>query len=229
VVNIGLLILLGFPFDQSVDSVWLPLAALPYFLLYARDLRYNGYPIGDVVRIYALNLLLIPVHLGGVFKSLQQAITGQRIPFCRTPKVSGRTAAPAGYVLAEYSLLLGGLVGFCIDLAAERWVSAAFCIANTVMLGYAIASFIGFRQSLEDIGLARRARLPAEVPALGDAARTAGISARGASQLFLFSQVGTSQARAWQSANQSRSSVHARTSRNPARRSSALKSSSAYL
>ena len=42
-------------------------------------------------------------------------------------------------------------------------------------------------------------------------------------------RLANSYATAWHSANQSFASVHARTSRNPARRSSALKSSSAYL
>jgi hypothetical protein len=98
------LILLGHTFEKSIESLWLP-TAVPYFLLYARDLRYSGYGIRDLARVYALNLLLIPANLGGVFKSLQQAITGRRIPFGRTPKVSGRTSAPARYVLAEYALL----------------------------------------------------------------------------------------------------------------------------
>lgn len=165
-VNIGLLILLSLPLDKSVESVWLPLTALPYFFLYARDLRYSGYRVGDLVRVYALNLLLIPVHLGGVFKSLQQAVTGRRIAFSRTPKVSGRTAVPAGCLLAEYGLLAGGFIGFGLDLAAERWVSAAFCLANALMLGYAINSFIGLRETWEDLCLALRRRPPAPAPAV---------------------------------------------------------------
>jgi len=153
-VNIGLLVLMAHDFEQSIKSAWLPLTALPYFLLYARDLRYNGYPISDVARVYALNLLLIPVNLGGVLKSLQQAVTGRRIPFGRTPKVSGRTTAPAFYVVAEYALLAFWLIGFGVDVAARHWLSALFCLANTLMLVYAIKSFIGFRESWEDVRLA---------------------------------------------------------------------------
>ncbi|MBI4292418.1 MAG: glycosyl transferase [Betaproteobacteria bacterium] len=180
-VNIGLLVLLSLPLDKSVESAWLPLTALPYFFLYGRDLRYSGYRIGDLARVYALNLLLVPVHLGGVLKSLEQAITGQRIPFSRTPKVSGRTAAPAGYVLAEYVLIAAGLVGFSFDLAAGRWVSAAFCLANVVMLGYAINCFIGVRESWEDVRLLLRPSAP--VPAIPGSAPAALPSARSASEL----------------------------------------------
>jgi cellulose synthase/poly-beta-1,6-N-acetylglucosamine synthase-like glycosyltransferase len=141
-VNIGLLILLGHSFDKSVESFILPLTALPYFLLYTRDLRYSGYRVTDILRVYALNLLLIPVNLGGVLKSLQQVITGRRTPFGRTPKVSGRTAVPTGYLVAEYALLAFWLVGCCFDIATQRWASAVFVLANALMLAYAIRYFL---------------------------------------------------------------------------------------
>ena len=165
-VNVGLLILLGHCFEKSVESLWLPLTALPYFLLYARDLRYSGYRASDLARVYALNLLLIPVNLGGVLKSLQQVLTGRRSPFGRTPKVSGRTAAPARYVFAAYCLLAVWLVGFGIDIATARWVSALFFLANALMLAYAILSFIGLRESWEDIRLSLSLRWRS-VPAAG--------------------------------------------------------------
>ena len=50
--------------------LWLPLTALPYFCLYARDLQLAGYRASDFVRVYSLNLVLIPINLGGVLKSL---------------------------------------------------------------------------------------------------------------------------------------------------------------
>ena len=71
------------------------LAALPYFLAMASDLRDCGYQLSDIFRIYGFNLILLPVNLAGVLKSMQQAITGEKIPFARTPKVKDRTAAPA--------------------------------------------------------------------------------------------------------------------------------------
>ena len=157
-VNIGLLILLGHSFDKSIEIVWLPLTALPYFFLYARDLRYSGYRTTDLLRVYALNLLLIPVNLGGVLKSLQQAITGRRTPFGRTPKVSGRTAVPARYVVAVYALLAFWLIGCAVDIAASRLVSALFVLANALMLAYAIKCFVGVRESRKDLGLGFPAR-----------------------------------------------------------------------
>lgn len=104
-----------------------------------------------MLRIYALNLLLLPVNLGGVLKSLEQAATGKRIPFGRTPKVSGRTGMPALYVLAEY-----GLVALCLallfdDFHSQRWNSAVFHLGNGLILVYAIGSFVGLRASLDDL------------------------------------------------------------------------------
>lgn len=150
-VNIGFLVLLAHSFQNSFASLWLPLTAIPFFLLSARDLRYSGYQVRDMLRIYALNLLLLPVNLGGVLKSLEQAVTGKRIPFGRTPKVSGRTGMPALYVLAEY-----GLVALCLallfdDIHSQHWNSAVFHLGNGLILVYAIGSFIGLRASIEDI------------------------------------------------------------------------------
>jgi len=64
--NIGLMILLSYPFEKTLSSPWLPLTALPYFFLYARDLRHVGYRKRDVVGVYALNLALVPINLAGV-------------------------------------------------------------------------------------------------------------------------------------------------------------------
>ena len=166
VVNVGLLILFGHSFETSVDSPWLPLTAVPYFILYARDLRYNGYRIGDLMHVYALNLLLIPINLAGVLKSLQQALTGRRTPFGRTPKVSGRTAAPGGYVLAEYALLVYLLIACCADVAASRWASALFVLANALMLAYAIKAFVGLRESWEDLNLGAAVLRPVAAPSV---------------------------------------------------------------
>lgn len=153
-VNAGLLIMLGHSFDASIESAWLPMTALPYFFLYGRDLCHNGYRLSDLIRVYALNLLLIPVNLGGVLKSIEQGFTGQRIPFGRTPKVTGRTAAPAGYVLAAYGLLIWWLIGAGIDVVNEHWSSAMFFSANAALLAYAIYRFIGLGNSYEDIAIA---------------------------------------------------------------------------
>jgi hypothetical protein len=157
-VNVSLLLLVLVPFDDGVQSAWLPLTALPYFLLYWRDLRQIGYRNGDIIRVYALNILLLPVNLAGVGKSLHQAVTRQKIPFGRTPKVGDRTATPAFFVLAELLVLTYCLGALGWDVLAARWSHALFSLANALVLGYAIVAFIGVRASAEDLGLHRLRR-----------------------------------------------------------------------
>jgi len=150
-VNAGLLIMLACPFEENLRDPWLPLSAAPYFFLYARDLVRTGYRYADLLRVYALNLMLIPVNLGGVLKSLEQALTGRKTPFGRTPKVSGRTAAPALYVLAEYGLLGWWLVGATTDVMHGHYAHLAFALMNAGFLAYAIYCYIGWRNSVEDL------------------------------------------------------------------------------
>jgi cellulose synthase (UDP-forming) len=149
--NVALLLLLGLAFDERLASVWLPITAAPYYLLYAVDLRSIGYRWRDVLRVYALNLLLIPVNLGGVLRSVQQACTGRRSTFGRTPKVVGRTAAPAGYVLAEAGLLGWLTFGALMELEAGHWLNGLFALANAAFLLYALVRFVGVRESCEDL------------------------------------------------------------------------------
>lgn len=149
---LSVLLLILVPFSSSLTTLWLPLTALPYFLLYGRDLSLIGYyGWRDLYRVYALNLLLIPIHLSGAFKSLKQKITGRKTPFQRTPKICGRTRAPRLYIVLEY-----GLAGLLLSLAMlygakGLWFSSVFSLLNGILLVYAIHLFIGFSESLEDI------------------------------------------------------------------------------
>ncbi len=174
-VNVGLLITLAVPFEKNVEGLWwMPLSALPYFFLYARDLAQIGYRVSDLLRVYALNLLLIPINIGGVVKSIQQAISREKIPFGRTPKVLGRTAAPALYVLAEYALVVWWLAGMAVSIMEARWGHALFGLANTAFLVYAIGKYLGLRESAEDLfaalpraaGRTAATALPAPAPVL---------------------------------------------------------------
>jgi cellulose synthase (UDP-forming) len=151
VANVALLFLLGVAFDERLASVWLPITAVPYYLLYAVDLRRIGYRWRDVLRAYALNLLLIPVNLGGVLRSVQQACTGRRSTFGRTPKVVGRTAAPAGYVLAEAGLLGWWTFGALMELEAGHRLNGLFALVNAAFLLYALVRFVGVREACEDL------------------------------------------------------------------------------
>ena len=150
-VNIALLLLLAFPITGDIESVWLPLTAAPYFFFYCRDLMLMGYHAFDILRVYALNLLLIPINLGGVFKSLQQAINKTKIPFGQTPKVEGRTSAPAFYIFLEYILVFQWMMGAGFDFVSHNWAHGIFAMVNAIFLGYAIWHFIGVTESVEDL------------------------------------------------------------------------------
>jgi hypothetical protein len=149
---------LAFPFEGSIRGFWLPLTAVPYFFLYGRDLVQIGYYWTDLLRVYALNLMLIPVNLCGVFKSIHQAFVRRKIPFSRTPKVTGRTAAHVFYISAEFGLLFHWTLGCVVDLVNGRWVHAGFGLVNAVFLGYAVIRFIGLKESKEDFlrGMSKR-------------------------------------------------------------------------
>jgi cellulose synthase (UDP-forming) len=149
--NLGLVLLLTFPANDFLSIVWLPLTALPYYWMYGRDMALAGYRVRDLFRVYALNFMLIPVNLGGVFKSIQQGLTGKQIPFSRTPKVRGRTAAPAGYIFAGYALMLFCFYRGLWEVLGGRWMPAGFFAGSALVLLYAIGAFIGFRASWEDV------------------------------------------------------------------------------
>jgi hypothetical protein len=104
-----------------------------------------------VLRIYAFNLILLPVNLAGVFKSLQQAITNQKIPFARTPKVKDRTTAPLLFVVLPYAIVAFSLYTLWRDYHAANWGNAAFAAFNAVATMYAIVAYIGVRNSIVDV------------------------------------------------------------------------------
>jgi cellulose synthase (UDP-forming) len=162
-VNVGLVLLFLFPFTDWLANEWLPLTALAYFCLYAHDLRLAGYRRLDLFRVYALNLMLIPVNLGGVLRSLQQAVTKRTATFGRTPKVKNRTAAPAIYVLAPYALTAYLCSAACFDLVEDQVFRAIAGGINAGLLLYALSTFVGWRESAADIVRRPRSRLRAGV------------------------------------------------------------------
>lgn len=162
VVNIGLLALFGHSFEANANNIWLPFSALPYFVLYARDLSYSGYRMRDLFGVYVLNLLLVPVNLSGVFKSLHQGIVRHKIPFARTPKISGRTRIPLLYCLAELALPSLCLGAAAWDASQGRWAHAAFGAINGALFVYGLFALIGIKNLLNDLrgglGLGRAAK-----------------------------------------------------------------------
>lgn len=172
--NLGLLFILTFPADDYLHVPWLPLTALPYYWLYGRDLRLTGYRFLDLFRVFALNFLLIPVNLGGVFKSMHQLVTGRQTPFCRTPKVRGRTAVPGGYVFAAYALMCICLVRACLAQLSAKWLEAGFFFGSTLVLLYGIGIFMGWRASWEDLVHALIGRLKCSCTVSEDGPHPAG-------------------------------------------------------
>jgi cellulose synthase (UDP-forming) len=148
--SFGLIFLLAYPYDGRLLSPFVLLAALPYFFAMASDLKYCGYKRSDVFRIYGFNLILLPVNLAGVLKSLQQALTGKKIPFARTPKVKDRTIAPLLYVVSPLLIVAFSVFTLWRDVAAQNWGNAAFAAFNTIVALWAIKAYIGIRNTLTD-------------------------------------------------------------------------------
>ncbi len=147
-----------YPFGDISSTSWLPLSTIPFFILYARDLKNAGYRYSDVLRICSLNLMLFPIVTGGVLKQFQQMITGKKIPFGRTPKVTGRTAAPAIYCVIEVILPIAFTAFAVQDIEQARLPQAAFASFNAALFTYALVHFIGIRAVAEDMVAGLRAR-----------------------------------------------------------------------
>jgi hypothetical protein len=150
-VNLGMLLLLCIPFRDAVPSLLLIVAAAPYYVLYGRDLVAADYGWGDVLRIYALNLLLIPVNLAGVAHSLKQAFTGQVAAFARTPKIKGRTSSPRAYLIAVAVIIVFSCLAAISDLEAGKYVFSLFGFSNAGLYVYAMIRFVGLRESWADL------------------------------------------------------------------------------
>jgi cellulose synthase (UDP-forming) len=151
--SIGLIFLLVYPYDSRLLSVMVLAAALPYFLSMGSDLRSMGYKFSDIFRIYGFNLILLPVNLAGVLKSIEQAITIKKIPFARTPKVRNRTASPLMFVVIPGLIVAFSVITLIRDLTAGNWGNAAFAFINAVLAASAAISYIGIKASLVDLWL----------------------------------------------------------------------------
>lgn len=151
---LSVLLLLSIPFSAELMTPAMPLAALPYFVLYARDLALAGYrPIRDLLRAYALNLLLIPVHLTGAVTSIRQLVAGTKIPFRRTPKISGRTRTSGLDLTLQLAMIMLSAGLSLYHGLGGRWISAAFALANLSLLCYGVERFIGFAEAFQDLSL----------------------------------------------------------------------------
>lgn len=151
--NFGLIFLLAYPIYGRLLSPLVLLAAVPYFLAMSSDLKYNGYKRTDIFRIYGFNLILLPVNVAGVLKSLQQALSGKKIPFARTPKVAERTLSPILYVIAPLMIVAFSLLTLWRDEVVHYWGNLAFAAFNAVTATWAILGFIGVKNTIVDVWL----------------------------------------------------------------------------
>jgi cellulose synthase/poly-beta-1,6-N-acetylglucosamine synthase-like glycosyltransferase len=150
-VNLGMLLLLCIPFKDAAPSLLLITAAAPYYILYGRDLVAYDYGWVDVLRIYALNLLLIPVNLAGVAQSIKQAFTGRVVAFARTPKIKGRVSSPRSYLIAIAAIIVLSCLAAIADLRAGKLAFSLFGFSNAGFYVYALIRIVGARDSWTDI------------------------------------------------------------------------------
>jgi cellulose synthase (UDP-forming) len=168
--NVSLLLLLVIPFGEGFSSIWFPIAAAPYYLLYGRDLIRCGYKWSDAVRVYALTLLLVPVNLAGVYRSLEQIVTGRKSAFARTPKIDGRTAAPPSHLIFLAALLTTSVVSAAANLWSGSLLFCGFSAVNAVFLVYGFWRLIGWRDAVDDIkaGILSRKALRSDTTTLAE-------------------------------------------------------------
>lgn len=144
---------------EGIVVPWIvPLLAAPYLLVYAVDLRRNGYRAWDMVRVYALNMLLVAVNLAGGLRSLQQAATGRKAPFIRTPKISDRVSAPPLFIVAPAALSVLGIAATLSVLLISPSVMAAYAGLTAALTMYGLAALVGLGNGLADVraGIAYR-------------------------------------------------------------------------
>jgi cellulose synthase (UDP-forming) len=165
-----MLALILIPFDKQMPYFWLMLTPIAYYLIYGHDLVLANYSWSDLPRVFALNLLLIPVNLGGVAKSLHQWLTTRQTPFVRTPKVSGRTAVPALYIFLTWAIFWYAYVESLIDIRSHRYFHAWFALFNAAVFVYATLRFVGLMRCVEDtiasINFRLRSIFPRRQPAV---------------------------------------------------------------
>ena len=149
--SVALLFLLLWPFSDQLISPLVAAIAAPYFIAMSSDLKRIGFKRTDVVRVYAFNLLMLPINLVGAAKSLYQATTGRKYAFARTPKVKDRTTSKLGFVIFPYVLIAWSAWTAYRDVVEGDIGHAIFAALNATLTTYGLIVFIGVRNSLVDI------------------------------------------------------------------------------
>jgi len=102
-------------------------------------------------RVYALNLLLVPVSIHGVFNSFRQWWTGRKPLSRRTPKICERTGIPIPHLLALGLIPLATMAAAILDLVAGGISVALIGVLNAIILAIGAIQFVGVRDSFEDV------------------------------------------------------------------------------
>ena len=127
---------------QSDLITCLAVGGLGYALVYGADLIRMGFGFRDLPRVYAINLMMIPINLGGAAKSLHQAWTREKTPFLRTPKIRGRTSAPFLYIAAQYGLMLFCMFVGILAMGYGKTGHAVWALVNALVFVYIIIYFV---------------------------------------------------------------------------------------
>jgi cellulose synthase/poly-beta-1,6-N-acetylglucosamine synthase-like glycosyltransferase len=149
-ISISMLLMLVYPFDFKRVSSWIYLTLPPYLYLVCRDLKFTGYRRREIVRAYALFLVLLPVVLTGVANSLIQLVFGVKAKFGRTPKIDHRTAIPLTCTAAILALFGWSVTISYADFLRGDGMHAVFAFSNVLALGYGILALIGLGAIGED-------------------------------------------------------------------------------
>ena len=160
VTNVCLAVLLLFPFDPSLLS-WSVLAIpIGYFVAMTWDLMLLGYRPLCAVRVYAMNLLLLPVNLAGVLMSIRQGVTKRKTPFARTPKIADRVRAPALYIVLPIAMIALAALVTASAVMVGRGGTAVVATAMGVLLAYALAVYVTPAAAASDVRAGASSRLP---------------------------------------------------------------------
>jgi cellulose synthase/poly-beta-1,6-N-acetylglucosamine synthase-like glycosyltransferase len=139
--SLAVLLTLIIPLPNSLIPC-LAVAGVCYAFVYGADILRMGFRLRDLPHVYALNLMLTPVNLGGAAKSLHQAWTGKKTPFARTPKTKGRTAIPLLYVTAQYGLLMFCAAVCAWSFAQGRIGHALWTLINAIVFVHIVVNLL---------------------------------------------------------------------------------------
>jgi cellulose synthase (UDP-forming) len=153
-ISISMLLMLVYPFDFKRVSDLIYITLPPYLYLVCRDLKHTGYRRTDILRAYALFLVLLPVVLTGVKNSVIQLLFGVKAQFGRTPKVGYRTAIPLTCTAAIIVLFAWSVTIFRADVERGDGLHAFFALSNVLALGYGLVAMVGIKAIVQDYTLA---------------------------------------------------------------------------